>query len=233
MPAFAEAELQPSEKMSSQKRQNIRGAESGGLLKILFAELEWRSGSLGSLSVHLNWMAAGLTGMRACLTAVLLVITAEAVMAGSLEEAKAAYDQGDFRRAERIYSELSNQGDRIAQLQLGLMYDEGHAIRNRISKPCDGFLWPRAKVILKHLFISAESTRTVEAGVPQALPKADRLDIHPVGRDCSQQAWPNFEASCLRVAGTKATNIREARSQTARSKVSPSGSVFRDYRVSI
>ena len=41
----------------------------------------------------------------------------------------------------------------------------------------------------------------VEASVPQALAKADRLDIHAVGRDCSEQAWPNFEASCLRVAG--------------------------------
>jgi hypothetical protein len=46
------------------------------------------------------------------------------------------------------------------------------------------------------------------------LAKADRLDIHPVGRDCSQQAWPNFEASCLRKAGTKAA-IREARLVTA------------------
>ena len=55
----------------------------------------------------------------------------------------------------------------------------------------------------------------VEASVPQALAKADRLDIHPVGRDCSQQAWPNFEASCLRAAGTKATDIRQARLVTA------------------
>jgi hypothetical protein len=55
----------------------------------------------------------------------------------------------------------------------------------------------------------------VAASVPQALAKADRLDIRPVGRDCSQQAWPNFEASCLRVAGTKATNIRVARLVTA------------------
>ena len=50
----------------------------------------------------------------------------------------------------------------------------------------------------------------VEASVPQALAKGDRLDIHPVGRDCSQQAWPNFEASCLRVAGSKSL-IRQAR----------------------
>jgi hypothetical protein len=50
----------------------------------------------------------------------------------------------------------------------------------------------------------------VEASVPQALAKADRLDIRVVGKDCSQQAWPNFEASCLRAAGSKIL-IREAR----------------------
>jgi hypothetical protein len=54
----------------------------------------------------------------------------------------------------------------------------------------------------------------VEASVPQALAKGDRLDVHPVGRDCSQQAWPNFEASCLRVAGSRVV-IRNARLVTA------------------
>jgi hypothetical protein len=54
----------------------------------------------------------------------------------------------------------------------------------------------------------------VEASVPQALAKGDRLDIHAVGANCSQKAWPNFEASCLRVAGSK-TMIREARLVTA------------------
>ncbi|MDA9437371.1 hypothetical protein [Bradyrhizobium sp. CCBAU 51627] len=55
---------------------------------------------------------------------------------------------------------------------------------------------------------------TVEASVPQPLAKGDRLDIKSIGRDCSQQAWPNFEAACLRRAGTKA-NVREARLVTA------------------
>jgi len=50
----------------------------------------------------------------------------------------------------------------------------------------------------------------VEASVPVAATKADRLDIRVIGKDCSKQAWPNFEASCLRVAGTKAMP-REAR----------------------
>ena len=45
----------------------------------------------------------------------------------------------------------------------------------------------------------------VEASVPHALAKGDRLDIHPIGRDCSERAWPNFEASCLRSAVNKAS----------------------------
>jgi hypothetical protein len=56
----------------------------------------------------------------------------------------------------------------------------------------------------------------VEASVPQALAKGDRLDIHAVGRGCSEHAWPNFEASCLRRVGAKGqSNIREARLVTA------------------
>ena len=53
----------------------------------------------------------------------------------------------------------------------------------------------------------------VEASVPAPLAKADRLDV-AVGRGCSQQAWPNIEASCLRVAGSKML-VREARLVTA------------------
>jgi hypothetical protein len=55
---------------------------------------------------------------------------------------------------------------------------------------------------------------TVEASVPHVLAKSDRLDMKVIGKECSQQAWPNFEASCLRRAGTK-SNVREARLVTA------------------
>jgi len=54
----------------------------------------------------------------------------------------------------------------------------------------------------------------VEASTPHVLAKGDRLDVRPVGRDCSEQAWPNFEASCLRTAGTK-TTVVQARLVTA------------------
>ena len=55
----------------------------------------------------------------------------------------------------------------------------------------------------------------VEASVPVAMTKADRLDIRPIGKDCSQQAWPNFEASCMRNAGSKTVVMTEARIVTA------------------
>ena len=54
----------------------------------------------------------------------------------------------------------------------------------------------------------------VEASTPQALAKGDRLDVHAIGRNCSENAWPNFEASCLRAAGSKLT-VKEARLVTA------------------
>jgi len=54
----------------------------------------------------------------------------------------------------------------------------------------------------------------VEASVPAPLAKADRLDIHTSGPSCSEQAWPNFEPSCLRAAGSKAV-VHQARLVTA------------------
>jgi hypothetical protein len=56
----------------------------------------------------------------------------------------------------------------------------------------------------------------VEASTPHVLAKGDRLDI--AGRDCSQQAWPNFEASCLRGVGNRTVvqNVRLITTDRAR-----------------
>jgi hypothetical protein len=71
-----------------------------------------------------------------------------------------------------------------------------------------------AALIATALTILPGFAPTVEASVPQALAKGDRLDIRTVGKDCSQNAWPNFEATCLRAVGSKSL-IREARLVTA------------------
>ena len=55
----------------------------------------------------------------------------------------------------------------------------------------------------------------VKASETVALAKADRLPIHTVVPNCSDQAWPNIAASCLRY-GESGIGVREARLVTAR-----------------
>jgi hypothetical protein len=38
----------------------------------------------------------------------------------------------------------------------------------------------------------------VVASAPMHSGKSDRLDIRPLGAQCSEQAWPYFEANCVR-----------------------------------
>jgi hypothetical protein len=54
----------------------------------------------------------------------------------------------------------------------------------------------------------------VEASTTSApLAKSDRLDIKTAGVNCSKQAWPNFETSCLKTSDRSL--VREARLVTA------------------
>jgi hypothetical protein len=100
-----------------------------------------------------------------------------------------------------------------------------NSLRQRNDRPNRPFEWGPSMIKAVSAaavvaFIAAALTvlpgfaPTVEASTPQVLAKGDRLDIRPVGRDCSGQAWPNFEASCLRRVGSN-TTVREARLVTA------------------
>lgn len=51
----------------------------------------------------------------------------------------------------------------------------------------------------------------VDASTPTVSAKADRLDAGPIGKECSQKAWPYFENSCLRQAGAKTMPLQQVR----------------------
>jgi hypothetical protein len=55
----------------------------------------------------------------------------------------------------------------------------------------------------------------VVASAPIHGGKGDRLDIRPLGTQCSQQAWPYFEANCLRDKRTAMGQAKSARVVTA------------------
>ncbi len=51
----------------------------------------------------------------------------------------------------------------------------------------------------------------VQAGAPVPGAKGDRADVRPLGTDCSQNAWPYFEAACLRDARYPLQQPRQVR----------------------
>lgn len=58
-------------------------------------------------------------------------------------------------------------------------------------------------------FLSLAMQVEANAHVPGA--KGDRADARPLATDCSQRAWPYFEASCLRDARNPQGTAREVR----------------------
>lgn len=44
----------------------------------------------------------------------------------------------------------------------------------------------------------------VEAAAPPPVVKSDRLDLRPAAPTCNEQAWPYYDASCLRSARSNA-----------------------------
>lgn len=58
--------------------------------------------------------------------------------AGSIDDAKKAYDSGDHKKAERIYRPLAEQGDAEAQYALGYMYRNGEGVPKDYVK---AYMW--------------------------------------------------------------------------------------------
>jgi TPR repeat protein len=67
--------------------------------------------------------------MKHALAAIILALSLTApVAAGPFEDATAAYDKGDYAAALRLLGPLANQGDAIAQSNLGFMYFRGQGV---------------------------------------------------------------------------------------------------------
>jgi len=63
------------------------------------------------------------------------------VSAGPFEDAVAAYDRGDYVAAHRLFRPLADQGDALAQFNLGLMYANGQGVP---QNDAEAFGWFRS-----------------------------------------------------------------------------------------
>lgn len=66
--------------------------------------------------------------LRAVLTAVLMLVVIKGAGAGPLEDGLAAFDKGDYATALRLLRPLAEQGDAVAQFNLGLIYQDGQGV---------------------------------------------------------------------------------------------------------
>ena len=70
----------------------------------------------------------------------LSVSGAGAAYAGPKEDAIAAYDEGDYKRAARLFEPLAKHGDALAQFKLGFMYTNGDGVLQDYK---EGMKWYR------------------------------------------------------------------------------------------
>ena len=69
----------------------------------------------------------------------LSVSGAGAAYAGPKEDAIAAYDIGDFKKAARLFEPLAEQGDAFAQFKLGVMYADGKGVKQNLKAAQDWY----------------------------------------------------------------------------------------------
>lgn len=76
---------------------------------------------------------------RIVLAAVLALVSAGPALADQMEDAAAAYGRGDYATAFRLLRVLAEQGDVGAQVQLGVMYQNGEGVRQNPSEATKWF----------------------------------------------------------------------------------------------
>jgi TPR repeat protein len=97
-----------------------------------------------------------LTLKRALAGTILVLSFAVPVVAGPLEDSRAAYERGDFATAERLFRPLAEHGNAIAQYNLGVMYYKGEGVHQ--SYP-DAVFWYR------HAAWQGDASAQLELGV--------------------------------------------------------------------
>jgi TPR repeat protein len=76
----------------------------------------------------------------------LMLSFAAPLAAGPYEDAVAAYNRGDYATALRLLRPLAEQGDVVAQFNLGTMYANGHGVSQNYAEAAKWYRLVRARV---------------------------------------------------------------------------------------
>lgn len=75
---------------------------------------------------------------RAAAVLAIVIVSGSVCFAGPLEDGFAAYDRGDYAKARELWMPLAEQGDALAQFNIGILYELGHGAERN---PAEAVLW--------------------------------------------------------------------------------------------
>ena len=107
-----------------------------------------------------------LTFKHAIIAIILMLSFAPPVAAGPLEEtdaADAAYAKGDYATALRLLRPLADQGDAVAQYNLGVMHANGHGVPQNYAEAAKWYRLAADQGDAPPSPISGPCTRSVRA----------------------------------------------------------------------
>lgn len=93
-----------------------------------------------------RWLRAAGTFARGA-TCALLLASAPASAADSLEDGWRAYEEGDFGTALRVFQHLADEGDATAQFRLARLYETGRGVD---ADPAEALHWYRRAADRNH-----------------------------------------------------------------------------------
>jgi TPR repeat protein len=109
-------------------------------------------------------------------TLVVSLSLAAPVLAGPFEDGRAAYNSGDYATALRLWLPLAEQGDAIAQFNLGLLYYWGHGVlQDSVQDYVEAHKWFNLAAARGNLSAADNRDWLAKKMTPDQLAEAQRL----------------------------------------------------------
>src|SRR5581483_662160 len=77
--------------------------------------------------------------MKTALAAILALGISAAAVAGPYEDAGSAYQKGDYATALKLWRELAEKGDVLAQIRVGALYADGEGVTRDYAEAVNWF----------------------------------------------------------------------------------------------
>ncbi len=109
---------------------------------------------------------------HATFAVLLLAALAGTAVAGPFEDAVSAHDRGDYTTALREFRVLAEQGNPVAQFDLGIMYEIGQGVPTDLVQ---AYMWFSLAAAQGHVVVGVIRDEVAERMTPAQIAEAQKL----------------------------------------------------------